>query len=41
MYVTKQEEKEKGMASNFQVTKQIMVTDGVRHTITFEEILGG
>lgn len=37
----KQEKKEKEIASSFRQTKQIMITDGVKHSIPLEEILSG
>lgn len=36
-----QEEKEKDAATIFRTTKEIMITDGVKHSIPLDEIVGG
>lgn len=36
-----QEKQEKKIAVDFQETKQIMITDGVKHSVPLEEIVGG
>ncbi len=37
----KQEEKEKGITAGFQTIKEIMITDGVKHSIPLDELIGG
>ncbi len=40
-FAQEQAQKEKAVATNFQTTKEIMVTNGVKHSIPLEEIVGG